>query len=366
MGENIRFERKHYIDNLRWLCILLLIPFHGAMAWNCWGEGNYIWFEGSRRFSTFIIMISPWYMPLLFVLAGVSTRYALRKRTTREFVRERVTKLLVPLITGVVTAVAVMTYYADRFHNGYSGNFISHYSVFFTRVTDLTGYDGGITPAHLWFLLYLFIVSMICITVIMLQRKFYPGFSAKNMGKVTLFLLWILPLIVSPILNFAGKSIAAYLVLYLIGFYVISEERILDIIDKYRWPYLILMVVTVAADVYMFIFTDNANGVVNTIIHYMASYYGILTVLAFGKRYFNQNNKITGYFTSRSFLIYIFHFMWLVIFQFYLSRVTEITSVLYVVPVIGAYVMTLITCELVRKIPGIRWLYGVKVRKSKS
>lgn len=34
--------RKHYIDNLRWITILLLIPYHAAMAWNVWGEPNYI------------------------------------------------------------------------------------------------------------------------------------------------------------------------------------------------------------------------------------------------------------------------------------------------------------------------------------
>ena len=30
--------RKHYIDNLRWIMILMLIPYHAAMAWNTWGD----------------------------------------------------------------------------------------------------------------------------------------------------------------------------------------------------------------------------------------------------------------------------------------------------------------------------------------
>ena len=35
-------ERIRYIDNLRSSLILFLIPYHGVMACNCWGEGNYV------------------------------------------------------------------------------------------------------------------------------------------------------------------------------------------------------------------------------------------------------------------------------------------------------------------------------------
>lgn len=223
MQSEIKSERKYYIDNLRWACILLLVPFHTAMAWNCWGEGSYIWFFGSRALSTFIILISPWYMPLLFVLAGVSARLALKKRTYSGFVKERLSKLLLPLISGMVTVVALMTYYADRFNCGYKGSFLSHYKVFFTKLTTFTGYDGGWTPAHLWFLLYLFLVSMLCLGVIVLQKKFLPKLSFKNMNAGIISALGILPLIFCPVLNFAGKSVASYIALYLIGYYVISE-----------------------------------------------------------------------------------------------------------------------------------------------
>lgn len=37
--------RKHYIDNLRWSILLILIPYHTAMAWNAWGEPFYIFLK---------------------------------------------------------------------------------------------------------------------------------------------------------------------------------------------------------------------------------------------------------------------------------------------------------------------------------
>lgn len=136
-------KRKYYIDNLRYFCILLLVPFHSGMAWNSWGEGNYIYFHANRGLSTFVTMVSPWYMSLLFVIAGISAKYSLQKRSYGKFIKNRNLKLLLPFITGMMTVVQLMTYYADVFHNGYDQGVLSHYKVFFTKYTTLTGYDGG-------------------------------------------------------------------------------------------------------------------------------------------------------------------------------------------------------------------------------
>ena len=84
--------RKHYIDNLRWLAILLLIPYHAAQAFNSWGEPNYICFNSNRAISSIIVFFSPYFMPLLFLLAGMSTKFALKKRTYAQYAAER-TKL---------------------------------------------------------------------------------------------------------------------------------------------------------------------------------------------------------------------------------------------------------------------------------
>lgn len=353
-------ERKYYIDNLRWACILLLIPFHSAMTWNCWGEGNYIWFHKSRVLSSFIVSISPWYMALLFVLAGISARYALKQRTYKAFVRERISKLLLPMIAGMISIVALMAYIADSFNYGYQGSFFSHYKIFFTKFTDLTGYDGGWTPGHLWFLLYLFIISMICLVFIVLQRKYFSKLNFKNINTGWILLLGVLLPPASFILNIGGKSIVYYMVLYLIGYYIFSEDKIVDRIVKYRHLFLAIMLISDAADVYMYIWADHANEILNSIAMYLTCWFGILTLLGFGKNKFDQNNKITKYLTSRSFLIYIFHFIWVIIFQIYLSKITDNIIVLLSITVSGSIIMTLITSEIVRRLPLINFLFGIK------
>lgn len=348
-GIMMKSDRKYYIDNLRWVCILLLIPFHAAMAWNCWGEDNYIWFSANKGLSTFITLISPWYMPLLFVLAGMSARYSLQKRTVKGFVRERVKKLLLPFLIGVVTIVAGMTYYADRFHNGYTEGFFAHYRIFFTKFTDLTGYDGGWTPGHLWFVLYLFVISMVALGVIWIQKRFFQDFSCKNIKMYGIYLLGFFPAIGSLFLDIGGKSIGMYMVLYLIGYYLLAEDVIVEKIVKYRVWNLIIMMAADILNVYMFLWDENANVAFNTIMMYITLWFGILTIIGFGQIGFNFTNGITRYLTSHSFQIYIIHFVWVIAFQFYFSKVTGNTWILYVIPVVLSYVMTIVSCEILEK-----------------
>ncbi|MDE7211673.1 MAG: acyltransferase family protein, partial [Lachnospiraceae bacterium] len=78
--------RKYYMDNLRWIIIFLLIPYHAAMAWNAWGGPNYIYFGSNNVISSIIVFFSPYFMPLMFLLAGMSTRFALQRRTLSQYV----------------------------------------------------------------------------------------------------------------------------------------------------------------------------------------------------------------------------------------------------------------------------------------
>lgn len=132
---------------------------------------------------------------------------------------------MVPFIVGDLTIVAALAYYADRFHNGYAGGFFAHYKVFLTKYTDLTGYDGGWTPGHLWFVLYLFLISMAALGVIWVQRRFFPQFSCRNIKMYGIYLLGLFPAIGSLVLDIGGKSLGMYMALYLIGCVSVYLDR---------------------------------------------------------------------------------------------------------------------------------------------
>ena len=338
-------KRKYYIDNIRWLFILLLIPFHAAMAYNTW-ESNYIWIEENKLLSSFVIFISPYYMPTLFVLAGMSMKYSLKKRSGKQFLKERVRKLFIPLVVGIITVVPVMTFFADRFHNGYGGSFIEHYGIFFTNLSDFTGYDGYFTPGHLWFILFLFIVSIIAYGIIVLQKKFCPNLSFKNCKVCQVIFLIILPVLMKGIFDFGGKSIGESLAFVLLGYYIFSEDEVVEKLSEYSGYFLTITIVSVIIYNYIFVFLGIRDSVTNDICPYVALWFGVLGIIGFASNHMNWNNRITKYLSANSFKIYIIHFMWIVIIQFYLSRISNSIAVCYIVSVAFAFACTFLTVEI--------------------
>ncbi|MDE6024647.1 MAG: acyltransferase [Lachnospiraceae bacterium] len=352
--------RKHYIDNLRWIIILLLIPYHAAMAWNVWGEPNYMYFEGNRIISSVIVFLSPYFMPVLFVLAGISTRFALQKRTDRQYIWERTRKLLIPFIFGTLVFMPVMTYIAEKFNYNYDGNLFLHYSIFFTRFTDLTGSDGGFSVGHFWFVLYLFVISLVSVGIIALQKKVIPEWNTD----VPLWSICVLGLpltLLSELFSIGGKSLAEYTYLFLVGYYFFSNDNVISETEKHKWLFLCVGLTATVLNVYMFIWSDTQHPLLNTIAKLLSEWFMLIAIIGLGKRYLEFDGKISAWMSQRSFTFYIFHFIWVVLFQYLMYGIYgNNTILLYIVPVLAAYCATLLCCEICIRIPLLGVLTGTK------
>lgn len=362
---NLNSMRKNYIDNLRWLILLILIPYHTAMAWNAWEEPNYIFFHGNRLISSFIVFFSSFFMPLLFVLAGISTKYALQKRTSKEYTIERIKRLLVPFVFGTILLMPVMSYIAHRFNYSYSGGFLEHYKIFFTKFTDLTGADGGFSLGQFWFLLYLFIISILTVGIINLFKKL--GVKSEKSTPFWLVLILGLPLpLFSEILSIGGKSLVEYTYLFMLGYYVFTDENVVDKAEKNSWTLLVVGLVVTILNVYLFLWSGKEYDVLNTITKYVSEWVMIIALIGFGKRYLNFSGKVSDYMNKRSFLFYIYHFIWVVLFQYILhGMIGNQTSVLFVGTVILSYIVTFVCCEISIRIPFLCFLTGTKYSSEK-
>lgn len=356
----IKSMRKHYIDNLRWIILLILIPYHAAQAWNVWGEPNYIFFEGNRFISSIIVFFSPYFMPLLFALAGISTKFALQRRTNKEYLVERVRRLFVPFLFGTVIFMPVMTYIADKFNYSYSGTLFQHYYIFFTRFTDLTGADGGFSVGQFWFLLYLLIISIVSVGVITLQRKFIPK-SEKSFSVWIVFVLGLpLPLL-SGLLSIGGKSLAEYTYIFLIGYFVLANDKMISNLESNRWLLFSIGLTATILNLYLFIWSDQEYILFNTITKYISEWIMVVALIALAKRYLNFHGKISDYMRTRSFLFYTFHFIWVILFQYLLYiKCGNNTFILYFGSVLLSYCMTFCCSEISINIPFLRFLTGSK------
>ena len=352
--------RKHFIDNLRWADVLLLVPYHAAMAWNVWEEPNYIFFGGDRVLSSFIVFLSPWFMPLLFLLAGISTRYALEKRSLGQYIRERAKRLLVPLCFGTLALMPVMTWLADRKNCGCSDGFFAHYRVFFTRFTDLTGADGGFSLGQFWFLLYLFVISVIAAAVIALRKKRPARRELRLPFPVICLLGAPLPLL-DEVLSVGGKSLAAFLYIFLVGYYVFSDDAVAESCAKYRALTLTLGLSAGALNVYLFIWAGGDHAALNTAAKYLAEWLMLPALIGLGKRRLDRSGRVSGFMSARSFPFFSFHFIWVVVFQYALAdALAGSTALLFLVPVLLGFGATFACSEVCIRVPLLCFLTGTK------
>lgn len=352
-------ETKHvnYIDNLRWITVSLLILYHAAMAYNTWGEANYIFLEEIKPLSAIVVIISPWFMPLMFLLAGISASYSLKKRGYMTFILERLKRLGIPFVFGMLVINPILSYIADITHNGYEGNFFEHYGIFFTRYTDLTGYDGGFTLGHFWFIAVLFIISLLSCLIIrlmdMIQKKYRK--NVKTIGGVLL--------IVTAVATFEvyafGKRLITYLAVYLIGYYFLKDRELVRKIAKYKWILTVIFLTVSVANAVIYVFIGGLE-VLNTICMYASFIFGIPALMAVAHDHLDSTGNFSRFNSRISYVYYIIHYPIVVLCQYYFKMLNVGNVVNFFLTLAFSYPFTDLWCYAIDKTKYIRVLFGMK------
>lgn len=117
-------------------------------------------------------------MPAFFVIAGWSAVVALRRRGSGPFVKERAERLLVPLIGGTVLFGSIIKYIELR-HGvdmGLHGfRLVAPLQIeFFEFFPRNLRRIGQITWSHLWFLAYLFLISVLLLPLLLRFARSAP------------------------------------------------------------------------------------------------------------------------------------------------------------------------------------------------
>ena len=350
--------RKYFIDNLRIFCILLLFPFHNVMMYNDFGERWYVHIAECIQASFFNISVYAWWMPLLFLLAGMSTFYAFEKRTVKQYLMERLCKLYVPLAVSLLLVIPVQPYIADVFFNGYSGNYFQHYRKFF-KLTDWSGYDGHFTPGHLWFVLYLFNISLAALPVVYFikTKKFIIDF--KGWKILLLIPVFFLPFLLKPLGNIGGKSFGEFGAWFLIGFFVFADENFQEKIKKILPFTAALFVSLIIARCFMY--SSKIYGLKWDVLHKVFVWSGILFMFGAAKTFFDFNSRFTQYFARASFAIYVIHQSVIVILGFFAAGYFKVPYALqYFALVSASFGITVLIYEILKRFKLTCFLFGIK------
>lgn len=361
--------RLYFLDNLRWIVIFLLFPYHTLLIYNNMGIDYIIMVTGNSLASAFILTFSNWFMQLLFVIAGISTFFALKKRNKTEYLKERVSKLLIPTIAGIIFVLPVWVYFGFLY-NGFNLSFLSFWWDFLINwprfVVD--PYGSGIGP--LWFLIYLFIISLVALPIILKYR----GSSFRiPLEKISIrhLLLFIIPLAIgSYFVNiFVDKSLVQFFLLFLLGYFLLSDEGIQKKLEKRRWPLFVSFIILNLILISLFLYTltvpatqqSSGSDVVTVFLVNTLIMLAVLSIMGMGKHYLEFNTPTTQYLSTASFPIYIFHIAWINIAAYYIiDYIPGGIGVQIVLIMAISIVMTLATYEVVRRIKIIRSFFGIK------
>lgn len=359
--------RKHWIDNLRWVTVLLVLFYHVFYFYNnkgvfggVGGFGDYP--EVPQYQDVVMYVLYPWFMPLMFLLAGVSARYALEKYSAKEWFKSRTRKLLVPSTIGL---------------------FVFHWMVgyFNTIVAERLGLlDGlplvvkylvisisGIGP--LWFiqLLWLLCIVLLLIRVLDAKDKLWAWCGKAN---------YLAIIVIGGLLFWAGEHTMIqeprpesldgllnlykplfYLVPFLMGYFAFSHDEIQEKVTKIWKP---LMAVAVISGVVLTVTTFGEN---NTSPEYLGSplncLYGLLMCLAmmgWFKACFDYTDAFAGYMTRSSFGLYIVHYLVIAGLGYTMKVYTQLPPwAMYVILTIAVFTLSPLIYEIIRRIPVIRW-----------
>jgi hypothetical protein len=150
--------RRYDLDWLRVLAIVSIFVFHSGrffdlMDWHVKSAAVY------APAQAWINFLAGWLMPLIFIISGASLFYTVGKVGCLGFIRDKVLRLLVPLLFGVFTYAAVGVYLERRTHAEFSGSFIEFYPHYFD---GMYGFGGNFAwmGLYLWYLLVLSVFSL--------------------------------------------------------------------------------------------------------------------------------------------------------------------------------------------------------------
>lgn len=73
--------RRHDVDNIRWITVLLVVLYHVIYMYNgVLTEGVIGPFREVQYQDAFQYVLYPWFMVILFIVSGMSSRYALEQQ----------------------------------------------------------------------------------------------------------------------------------------------------------------------------------------------------------------------------------------------------------------------------------------------
>lgn len=367
-------ERRYDIDWIRVIVFDILIIYHVGMFFVPWDyhiKNNEIvdWIKYP------MIFINQWRIPILFVVSGMGTRFALSYRTGTEYIKERLTRLFIPLLAGVLLVVPPQVYIERIFQGTVTCSFFKYYPQTFQGLYP----EGNFSWHHLWFLPYLLSMSIISTPLFLKLRipdnkiiLFFRKLIERSPFNLYLFVipLFLIEILLEPVFPVTRALIgdwyafAFYFVLFIIGFVCISIGNSLWIaFNKMKFYSLITGILCFSGLLWIW-FNTNSSFLI-PILKTVNIWSWIITVFGFSSKYLNRESYLIKYRNQAVYPFYIVHQTVIIFIGYLLMNNSMHYFLKMTIMITGTYAISwFIYAFIICKIQIIKPFFGVKLKSS--
>jgi len=371
-------QRRYDLDWLRVLAILSVFVYHSTRFFNLgdWHVKNAVTYGWVQALESFMEI---WMMPIVFLISGASIYYAMNKSGAGTFFKDKVLRLLVPLLVVVFTYASLQVYLERITHGQFSGSyfaFLPHYfeGAYFEGSAGNFAFHG----MHMWYVLILFLYSLI----------FYPLFRWwKTSGRGVLekigdlfaspWTMWLA--LAFPILllglgisdtdwefGSGGWGFLYYIFFLLYGFVIVAHEQLQANIRRVRWVYLGAGLILASA--YVFLVANGANPVIEPIegtfsdlLYVLSACFLLPAFLGFAMQHLTSDTPFLKYSNEALLPFYILHQTVLLLIGYFVVQWAIPDLAKWMVIFVSSFIVIMAIYEfVVRRFNAMRFLFGMK------
>lgn len=377
--------RMYELDWIRVIVTIDLIPFH--VAWMITSVGGFSLVERGtvvwHILDCYVKFVSPLHMFFLFLVAGASAFMALQRRSPRQYVVERIKRLLIPLFTFMILLFPVLGYFWPTGMDMSGVNYLTQFWPWCLMTTFYSEITGGPNWAHMWFVGYLFIYSMILLPLFLHIRAgkmpFVESWTRFLTGRRGTIFLMGMPLcfvfaVLAPIWPFYRNNLysdwgyfAYNMTAFYFGFIIARDPRWSLAFDRHAAVSLVLAIIFSAAKLLMQLFSPSfstpaftPNYAFYSLVAGLNTWFWVVAVISITRRSLSFTNRFLGYFNTISYPLYIFHLVAISVIGHYITLMKWGIVAEFITICVASFAACLLCCELVKRIPVTRFLFGIK------
>jgi peptidoglycan/LPS O-acetylase OafA/YrhL len=379
--------RLHYLD---WLRVILIFgvfvyhavsPFRDGMNWHITNP------DRSATVTSILIFVWPWALPLFFLVAGASSVFALRRRSGRQYIVERVTRLLIPFIVGSILLTPLQAYLEALHKGNYQGSFWGYIPDMIAQKTSgnlftpLTFTEWGF---HLWFLAFLFTYSLLAVPIFLWFKgtagQAFISWLARLVEKRGGILVFLVPLAAArlAIQPFAPEEhgwldFAFSFLFFIFGYILYADERFLQAIRRDRWILagggllnlfafggLFAAFGDSALDWFMFEPFVIPGSIIGILLFTLSAWCWALCTLYLAMKHLDFPGKLLSYGNEAIMPFYLFHQPVIVVIAYFVVQWAVGIPPKLLVIVLASLLVTLVLVELLKRVGAFRVLMGMK------